>query len=991
MFQRLLTLSLTFLLVRAAFAGGSGLNTIVVVNQLSSNSCELGNYYCERRQVPPENLLRISWPGGNIAWTPDDFQTNLVVPLLSMLSSRALTNQIDFVVLSMDIPFRIFYGSGNNSTTSALFYGLKDEAGPDYLSVTNSYAASEQIFANAHPASAPGFSFLTTIITAPSLALAKRLVDQGVTSDGLYPYQPVLLAKSSDSTRNIRYKFFDNALFNTRLCRYYTVQRTNCDSLWGQTNLLGLQTGLANLNLSPDAFAPGAMADDLTSWGGIIFGYNDQTSLISFITNGASGSYGSVNETAPIPDKFPNPQNYFYQARGFSIAECYYQSLAEPFQGLMLAEPLASPRRRLGSGKWPPLTTNSPLSGTTSLALHFSAADISQPLQQLDLFVDGKFLRTLTNLPASPANILTVSLNGYPVTCTNPPNSSLASVASNLVSALNAPAITNITKVIAFPAGDRLELHSTSTNALLEPFFYTDPVSPNSFRLYRVVMPPQSNLPALSASGLRADGAFQLHLENPASAPLTILASTNLSDWVPIFTNLASGPLDFVDTSARYFSKRFYRLAGSILDPRPALAPLGYDSFGVFKLRVDAVTSAPYILQASTDLLQWTSLTTNLAGGDLDFLDTTASAFDCRFYRAALIPPPPSPQPRVSFVSQTPAGNLIRIDNATQPYILQVSSDLFTWSSVFTNSAPGQIKTAVRTDPGSSSALTTFLTPARDSFLASPANGYRTWTMNGSIQPGSWLQITITKTNGARINLSVTNQILGGTVSNLTSQLATLINASPALQGPDGLSVQDLGLGSFQSTTFNLVARSAALDAAAIKVLFTGSPSIYKNPSRESPLNQNLSDLQPRNHLYVSAGALSLSHTLNLDTTLLPDGYHELTAVAYEGTHVHTQTRATLPITISNSPLSATLTLLDLAPTNSVTGTYHLQVSANNNTVTAIRIYSTGGLLNTISNQPSAVFTIDASFLGSGLHPFYAIVDTPFARFRTQPRYLRFQ
>ena len=35
----------------------------------------------------------------------------------------------------------------------------------------------------------------------------------------------------------------------------------------------------------------------------------------------------------------------------------------------------------------------------------------------------------------------------------------------------------------------------------------------------------------------------------------------------------------------------------------------------------------------------------------------------------------------------------------------------------------------------------------------------------------------------------------------------------------------------------------------------------------------------------------------------LPDGYHELAAVAYEGSHVRTQTRATVPVCISNSPL----------------------------------------------------------------------------------------
>src|SRR5204863_9714026 len=83
------------------YGGGSGLNVVVVVNQSSSNSVELGNYYCEKRQVPPQNVLRTTWPGGNIQWSTNDFQTVILNPLLSMISARGLTNQIDYVVLSM--------------------------------------------------------------------------------------------------------------------------------------------------------------------------------------------------------------------------------------------------------------------------------------------------------------------------------------------------------------------------------------------------------------------------------------------------------------------------------------------------------------------------------------------------------------------------------------------------------------------------------------------------------------------------------------------------------------------------------------------------------------------------------------------------------------------------------------------------------------------------------------------------------------------------
>src|ERR1700751_4338621 len=86
----------------ALWAGGSGLNVLIVVNQSSSNSVQLGNYYREQRDVPPQNFLRVNGPGGNVAWSESDFNNTLANPLLGMLASRQLTNQIDYVVLSMD-------------------------------------------------------------------------------------------------------------------------------------------------------------------------------------------------------------------------------------------------------------------------------------------------------------------------------------------------------------------------------------------------------------------------------------------------------------------------------------------------------------------------------------------------------------------------------------------------------------------------------------------------------------------------------------------------------------------------------------------------------------------------------------------------------------------------------------------------------------------------------------------------------------------------
>src|SRR5580698_286296 len=89
-------LCLTFLgfAVLNAKAAYSGLNVIVVVNQNSPNSLQLGNDYCELRGVPPQNLFRMTgWTNGGTNWAPSDFQNYLLNPLLAMIANRGLTNQ----------------------------------------------------------------------------------------------------------------------------------------------------------------------------------------------------------------------------------------------------------------------------------------------------------------------------------------------------------------------------------------------------------------------------------------------------------------------------------------------------------------------------------------------------------------------------------------------------------------------------------------------------------------------------------------------------------------------------------------------------------------------------------------------------------------------------------------------------------------------------------------------------------------------------------
>ena len=108
------------------------------------------------------------------------------------------------------------------------------------------------------------------MLTASNLAGADLILSRAVASDSTFPTQTVYLAKTSDTARNVRFTEFDNAIFEARVRGDNSLVYTNTDST-SATNLLGLQTGLANLSLPANAFVPGAMSDSLTSYGGVIF------------------------------------------------------------------------------------------------------------------------------------------------------------------------------------------------------------------------------------------------------------------------------------------------------------------------------------------------------------------------------------------------------------------------------------------------------------------------------------------------------------------------------------------------------------------------------------------------------------------------------------------------------------------------------------------------------------------------------------------------
>lgn len=780
------------LLSLPAWAGGSGLNVVVVVNQSSTNSIQLGNYYCEQRGVPPQNLLRINWAGDSVNWTRADLDNILRAPLSAMLTSRGLSNQIDYVVLSMDIPYRVNETtgspatSGQNSTTAALFYGFKADGcsancPADIPSCNlpggsaNSYAASEAIFRQTPPTSATSNSWLTILLTATNLAKAKALVDLGLASDSTFPTQTVFLAKSFDVVRSLRHLQADNAIINASLRSNYRVVLTNTSSPAGLGPMLGFQNGVQIFSVPPLAASPGAMMDNLTSYGGFLFENPGHTTAMDFIHNGATASYGTIAEPCAYAEKFPAPQNYFYQARGFSIAECYYQSLENPYQGILVGEPLAAPFASPAAGNWMGLPDGTVLTASTNLNVQFSSAVWTRPVQQVDLFLDGQLLHTVTNLAPQQNNILYATINAFTISYTVPAGATIGSIVTGLVAQLNSTTFSNSSNVVAIAHGDRVELQSLNLNA------------------------PGANVPV-------------------------------------------------------------------------------------------AVS--------------------NYAGG--------------------------------------------------------------------------------------SGLLQTYLTGSRTNFLDTPAAGLRQFTVAGKVVTNDYLRLAVTRTNGVVTQVSVTNQTAssGNILTDMqvfAQSFLDAINTNAVLSGADGVVAEDLVAwqsGSETAAQFNLRSRSAGWKEAQIQAQLSGS--FFISPTTTDQLEDNLNDLRPRNHLYVTAGLTNLNITFPFNTATNADGYHQLTLVAYEGSHVRTQTRISRDVRIQNNNWIATLSCL-LGDTNTaLEATLQFAVMASTNNINKIELFSTGGLLGAANNVTNTTFSVAASDLGIGRHPFYAVVTRNDGKqYRTATLWLR--
>lgn len=306
----------------------------VVINDNDPLSVAVGTLYASERAIPAAQVIHLRFPATTTALDEATFRS-----LHKQLYQR-LPDGVQGLLLTWLQPYRV----DCMSITSAFAFGfdrkycaVKAPGKPCGVTPPSPYFASnsDQPYTDLHLRP-------TMLLGAASLAQARALIARGLASERGVGQGSAWLPSTSDRARNIRSA--GHEAVRTVFSRWLPVHTPTSDTVQNQNDIMFYFTGLPRVeHMDSNTYLPGAVADHLTSFGGMLTD-SSQMSALAWIKAGATGSYGTVREPCALRQKFPDPglmmQHYL---AGERLLEAYWKSVAWPAEGLFVGDPLARP------------------------------------------------------------------------------------------------------------------------------------------------------------------------------------------------------------------------------------------------------------------------------------------------------------------------------------------------------------------------------------------------------------------------------------------------------------------------------------------------------------------------------------------------------------------------------------------------------------------------------------------------------------------------
>lgn len=422
---RLALLLSIFIVPRGSQGGGGPQNVALVVNPNDPASLEVANLYVELRGISEVNVIYIPWAVDSRATTGEKFNESLIKPVLAEMKRRGVTEQIDYLAFSSGFPYLIDCAPSypghtfpkpsrpiTSLTSAAFLYQFMEEDRREMFEVpvnyyyaptvgnvvqSRAFQGSQEWSQGREVASGGAKYLLSTALGVThqrgnSVAEILECLRRAKQADGANYRGTIYYMQNNDVRSRARHDGFKAAVDALKAINVNAVILPGAAPR-DQPDVAGLTTGTSHLHLrtSGSTLLPGALVDNLTSSGGKMHRGaepNPQTCISEFIRLGAAGASGAVVEPYAIAAKFPSPALHVHYARGCSLAESFYQSVAAPYHLLIIGDPLCQPWALPPQVSVEGISDAAPLSRSVTMVPTAKYAD-ARHASQFELYVNG--------------------------------------------------------------------------------------------------------------------------------------------------------------------------------------------------------------------------------------------------------------------------------------------------------------------------------------------------------------------------------------------------------------------------------------------------------------------------------------------------------------------------------------------------------------------------------------------------------------------------
>jgi uncharacterized protein (TIGR03790 family) len=322
---------------------------MVVINEASRDSLEIGRYYVAKRRIPKENVVLINTStSDNMAM--GEYKTGVEDRVREAIKKSR--NPIDFIVTTKGVPIRLRDNAGYSldGHLATMDLPIKAIEKPDEASIKGSL---NPYFNSKLPFSSRRFGFyLVTRLDGYDREHAKKLVDNAMAAK---PEKGPFFFDAAENRQAESYGEMQRLLYEAeRLLKAKGFEASTegtkafvapAEPLAGYASW-GSNDGAFSLETYRKLrFKPGALVETYVSTSGRTFSRTEggQSLIADLIEQGATGAKGYVSEPFTIALARP-PILFDRYTSGFNLAESFYA--ASPilkWKDVVIGDPLCAP------------------------------------------------------------------------------------------------------------------------------------------------------------------------------------------------------------------------------------------------------------------------------------------------------------------------------------------------------------------------------------------------------------------------------------------------------------------------------------------------------------------------------------------------------------------------------------------------------------------------------------------------------------------------